>query len=313
MAISDPIELSRWIKQRSAEMGFSACGISRAGHLGEEAPHLRDWLEKGYHGGMHFMTRYNDKRVDPTLLLRNARSLISFLASYKPPELLPSKDNYRLARYAYGKDYHTVLKSRMWQLITGLRTVAVDFTVRVYADSAPVLEKAWAARSGLGWIGKNTCLIHPKFGSFVFIGEILTDLELEPDHVSVNDLCGGCELCIENCPTGAILSPQVLDSRKCISYQTIENRSGIPIELKEHFQDWIFGCDICQEVCPWNRKALSHHDPEFMPGSELVAMRKSDWETLDPEKYAQLFHDSAIERAGYEGLKKNIRYVSEKA
>jgi len=255
------------------------------------------------------MNRNHEKRTDPRALLPGARSVISVLMNYYPAETLPDENNYKIAKYAYGKDYHMVIREKLNQLMADLREFAGEHQSRALTDSAPVLERAWAEKAGLGWIGKNTCLIHPKMGSFVFIGEIITDLELEYDNHQINDLCGGCTRCIDACPTGAIVAPRVLDSARCISYFTIEYRGELPEEKKTNFQDWIFGCDICQDVCPWNRKAVPHSENSFKPSSGLLEMDKEKWEQLTEEQFRVFFKESALSRTKFKGLKRNIDFL----
>jgi epoxyqueuosine reductase len=302
-------EISQWIKARASELGFAACGIAETAFLEKDEERLDFWLAQGYHGEMAYMARNREKRMDPRLLLPGARSVIVMLMNYFPGENLPEKDNYKISRYAYGKDYHDVIKEKLSLLISGLKQRAGAIQARAFTDSAPVLERAWAEKAGLGWIGKNSCLIHPKIGSFVFIGEIITDLELEYDDQKINDLCGGCNKCAEACPTDALIAPRILDSRKCISYLTIESRDELPLEVRGKFNDWIFGCDICQDVCPWNRKAKSHQEKEFKPKAGLPEMNKTKWEQLTRDEFNNLFSDSAVQRTGYEGLKRNIFFL----
>jgi epoxyqueuosine reductase len=301
--------LAHWLKERSKELGFAACGISTAGFLRDEKERLEKWLENGMHGEMLYMERNHEKRLDPRLLLNNARSVISFLYNYYPEKSLPDNDNFRISKYSYGRDYHFVIKEKLFQLIKELKDRAGEFHARAFTDSAPVLERAWASRCGLGWIGKNTCLIHPKLGSFFFLAEIITDLELEPDTNKVNDLCGGCTRCIESCPTGAISTAGEIDSNKCISYLTIEYRKELPGRYKKDFGNMIFGCDICQDVCPWNRFSKPHSEKDFEPLDELRSMNRKKWESLTKEDFELIFKDSAVQRTGFEGLKRNIKFV----
>jgi epoxyqueuosine reductase len=325
-------QLSDWIRARALEIGFSACGFSKAEKLEKEDELLKDWLFKGLHGEMSYMARNIEKRTDPRLLFEGAKSVISVLMNYFPEHHLPEKNNYKISRYAYGRDYHEEIRGRLEELISGLRVKIESFSqldnqpgtrnpepgtrnlepisFRAFVDSAPVMDKAWAERSGLGWIGKNTCLIHPKLGSYVFVGEILTDLELEYDTDRVNDLCGGCTRCIDACPTAAIISPRVLDARKCISYLTIEFKGEWPPLEKDQFKDWIFGCDICQEVCPWNRFAKPHRINSFQPKVELLEMDKEKWQMLSKEQFQMIFKESAIKRTKFEGLKRNIKFLT---
>ena len=302
-------EISQWIKNRSSELGFAICGIARAALLEKDAERLNQWLANGFHGEMHYMARNTDKRQDPRILLLEARSVIMLLMNYFPATTLPEKDNYKIARYAYGMDYHLVIREKLNQLGREMTEMTGPAQYRAFTDSAPVMERAWAEKAGLGWIGKNTCLINPNLGSFVFIGEIITDLELEYDDRITNDRCGGCTRCIDACPTGAIIAPHMVDSRKCISYYTIEFRGDLPSEEKEKFNDWIFGCDICQEVCPWNRKALPHCERVFLPAPGLIDMNKEKWEHLSSEEFNALFKKGAVKRTGFEGLKRNINFL----
>ena len=302
-------EISEWIKTRAITLGFSACGISEAGFLAQEEERLKNWLLRGFNGDMHYMGRHFDKRLDPRILEPGARSVISILMNYYPEEKLSENNNYKIASYAYGKDYHIVLREKLNRLIAEMRENLGEFQARAFTDSAPVLDKAWAEKAGLGWLGKNTCLIHPKLGSFVFIGEIITDLQLEYDTHPINDLCGGCNRCAEACPTGAIIAPRQLDARKCISYFTIEYHGDLPPEEKENFKDWIFGCDICQDVCPWNRFAKPNAENSFRPHEGLQDMDKNKWEHLNREHFNHLFKDSAVKRTRFEGLKRNIFFL----
>ena len=312
MANADRHEISNWIKSRTIEIGFSECAIAEAGFLTDEEARLDRWLELGYHGEMGYMARNREKRLDPRNLLPGARSVIIVLMNYFPSGTLPENDNYKIAKYAYGMDYHFVIREKLKKLVNDINSRYGQMNARVFTDSAPVLERAWAEKTGLGWIGKNTCLIHPKNGSFFFIGEIITDMELEYDDRKINDLCGGCTRCIEACPTGAIIAPRLLDARKCISYLTIEFNGELPGEQQDAFNDWIFGCDICQDVCPWNRKAEHHQVTEFHPQPLLKTMNKARWEALTRDEFQVLFSNSAVKRTGFEGLTRNIFFVKKK-
>jgi epoxyqueuosine reductase len=312
MKAFDKKALTETIKNKALEIGFYDCGISMAGYLDEDAIHLKNWLEKGYHSQMSYMSNHFEKRTDPGKLLENAQSVISVLLNYDPKQSLPENNNYKISSYAYGKDYHFVIKKKLKQLITFIQKVAGDMNARAFVDSAPVLDRAWAARSGLGWIGKNTMLITKERGSFFFIGEIITDLELEYDNRTVANYCGGCRRCIETCPTGA-LKPHELDASKCISNMTIEFKGDdIPVEFNGKFDDWIFGCDICQQVCPWNRFAEPHNELEFEPSEALLKMKRPDWENLTEIKFAELFKSSPLKRAGFKGIKRNVNFVKRK-
>jgi epoxyqueuosine reductase len=306
---SDRHRISQWIKSRAEGLGFATCGIAEATFLEKDDERLNHWLLNGYHGEMEYMAGNRGKRTDPRNLLPGARSVVLFLMNYYPADNPPAENNYKIAKYAYGKDYHLVIREKLNQLMAELKNLAGDHQSRAFTDSAPVLERAWAEKAGLGWIGKNTCLIHPKLGSFVFIGEIITELELEYDDHQINDLCGGCNRCIEACPTGAILEPRLLDAGKCISYLTIEYRGELPQKEKDNFNDWIFGCDICQDVCPWNRKATPHNERAFNPSAGLLEMDKELWEQLAEDQFKELFEASAVNRTKFKGLKRNIFFL----
>jgi len=302
-------ELSQWIKKKAEALGFSACGIAEASFLEKDTDRLNQWLLHGYQGDMLYMARNREKRLDPRLLVPGARSVISVLFNYYPAENPSPENNYKIAKYAYGKDYHFVLREKLNKLTAAIKERAGDFQARAFTDSAPVMEKSWAEKAGLGWIGKNTCLIHPKLGSFVFIGEIITDLELEYDRHQINDLCGGCTRCTDACPTGAIIAPRLLDAGKCISYYTIEFRGDLPQNEKDKFNDWIFGCDICQDVCPWNRPAKPQNESSFNLEPGLQGMNKEKWEQLTEDQFNVLFRESAVKRTNFIGLKRNISFL----
>lgn len=302
-------EISQWIKAQASELGFFACGIARADFLNKEAPVLEKWLSQNMHGEMAYMANHFDKRLDPRLLVDGAKSVIVFLYNYFPKETLPENDNFILSKYAYGKDYHFVIKDKLKTLISMLNQKVGEIQARPFVDSAPVLERAWVEKAGLGWIGKNANFIVPKAGSFFFISEIITDLELEYDRPKNNDLCGACRNCVDACPTKAIVAPGVIDARKCISYLTIELRNEIPKEFEGQFSDRIFGCDICQDVCPWNRFSIFHNEPEFSPHPDLKAMNKVEWEILTQERFSELFRKSAVKRTKYAGLMRNIKFA----
>jgi len=304
------MKYSSWIKQRSTELGFDYCGIAPAGFLEKEAPRLEHWLKSGMHGKMQYMENHFDKRLDPTKLMDGAKSVIVFLKNYFPEKEIPQTDNYIISKYAYGKDYHFVIKDKLKELISELEEKAGDINARAFVDSAPVLERAWAAKAGLGWIGKNANFIHPKAGSFFFIAEIITDLELEYDQPKDNDFCGACRRCIDACPTQAIIGDRVIDSRKCISYLTIELKDQIPEEFKGQFKDRIFGCDICQDVCPWARFSKPHNEQQFNPPLKLTEMKKKDWVELSEETFRIAFKNSAVKRTKCWGLMRNVGFVS---
>ncbi|HAN19109.1 MAG: tRNA epoxyqueuosine(34) reductase QueG [Bacteroidetes bacterium GWC2_33_15] len=303
------ISNTKKIKQKALELGFADVGISRAGFVEKESLLLREWLDNGCHGEMAYMENHFEKRTDPRELVEGAQSVISVLYNYFNINQQP-KDTYKISKYAYGRDYHHVIKEKLNHFFEFIQTLEPKTTGRIFVDSAPVLEKAWAARSGIGWIGKNTNLISGKHGSFLFIGEIILDLELEYD-VAIKDFCGACTKCIDACPTKA-LKPHKLDARKCVSYLTIEKKGEIPEEFKNQWEDWIFGCDICQDVCPWNSKAKVHNEKDFLPKPEIQNFLKSDWENLSPGEFKQIFKDSPLERAKAEGIKRNIQVLKQK-
>ncbi len=300
---------SEIIKTKAAELGFDACGIAAAEKLNQEEIYLKSWLDSGFHGNMQYMENYFEQRISPDLLLDNARSVISVLMNYYPKELLTEKDNYLIAKYAYGQDYHFVLKKRLYQLIDFLQLHFPKGNFRCFVDSAPVLEKTWAMRAGLGWIGKNSCLINPKIGSFCFIGEIITDIELEADKPE-KSRCGSCTKCMGNCPTQAIVKPHIIDSNRCISYQTIENKENIPDEIRSRMGKQIYGCDICQNVCPWNQSFAKSTDyQEFKPSENLQNMTREKWQNLSQSEFKKLVKHSAMSRVKFEKMKENIRNV----
>ncbi len=298
------------IKQKARTLGFDFCGIAKAEFLETEAPRLEAWLNQNYHGEMAYMANHFDKRLDPRKLVEGAKSVISVLLNYFPKEELPSENNYKLSKYAYGEDYHFVLKDKLKTLMQFITEEVGEVSGRVFVDSAPVMDKAWAAKSGLGWVGKHTNLLNRQMGSFFFIGELILDLELEYDN-PVGDFCGTCTRCIDACPTDALIAPYQIDGSKCISYFTIELKEAIPDEVKGKFEDWIFGCDICQDVCPWNRFARPHQTPAFEPHSTLQGLTKNDWEEITEEVFKDIFRRSAVKRTKLKGLQRNIRFVTE--
>ncbi len=297
------------VKQIAADLGFDFCGISEATFLEEEAPRLEAWLKKGYHGQMRYMENHFDKRLDPRKLVEGARSVVSLLYNYYPPETLPEEDNFKISKYAYGRDYHKVIKKKLKHFMQRLQAEVGEVHGRAFVDSAPVMDKVWAKRSGLGWIGKHSNLINRKMGSFFFIAELIIDLELVPDG-PIKDYCGTCTRCMEACPTDAIVAPYVVDGSRCISYLTIELKEQLPAAFKDKMEGWVFGCDVCQDVCPWNRFARPHHEPDFLPSEQLKQMRRGDWMELTEEVFETLFRGSAVKRTAYEGLKRNIRFVA---
>ncbi|MGD9930526.1 MAG: tRNA epoxyqueuosine(34) reductase QueG [Mangrovibacterium sp.] len=297
------------IKQKARDLGFLGCGISRAGFLGNEKSRLENWLSQGMNGEMGYMARNLDKRLDPRLLFEGAKSVISVLLNYFPSQQQEDPGAPILSKYAYGTDYHFVLKDKLNELLSFIQTEIAPCNGRAFVDSAPVLDKAWAANAGLGWIGKNTNLISVEHGSFFFIGELIIDLELEPDDKIVRNHCGNCTRCIDACPTGAIVSPYVVDARRCISYQTIEKKGEIDENLKGKFDERFFGCDICQDVCPWNLKSEPHHEPAFEPHPSLLKLSRKEWQEMDQPLFNELFRKSAVKRTKYSGLKRNLQFL----
>ena len=298
------------IKSRAKTLGFLSCGISKAGFLEEEAPNLENWLNKNMNGEMSYMERNFDMRLDPTKIVEGAKSVISLTYNYYR-EKTCKDSNFKISKYAYGDDYHFVIKNKLKDLFEYIKEETGDINGRVFVDSAPVLERAWAKKSGLGWIGKNTNLISKKNGSFFFLCEIILDLELEYDHIET-DHCGSCTACIDACPTNAIVEPYVVDGTRCISYYTIELKNNIPDYAKNTYDDWIFGCDICQDVCPWNRFSKPHKEPLFNSNDEFLSMNKNDWIEMTEETFNKVFKNSAIKRAGFDGIKRNIEFIKRK-
>ena len=297
-----------FIKSAAAKLGFSFCGISKAEKLDDEAPRLEEWLKRGYQGKMQYLENYFDKRLDPTLLVPGAKSVISLLYNYFPSKDLASNGEFKLAKYAYGEDYHFVVKDKLKVLVDQIREHIGDIHGRAFVDSAPVMERAWAKRAGVGWIGKNSLLINREHGSFLFLAELIIDVELDYDG-AIKDYCGTCTACIDACPTDAIAEPYVVDGSKCISYFTIELKEELPTDVKGKFENWIFGCDICQDVCPWNRFSKPHNESRFQPNDALAGMTKSQWSELTEEVFQTIFKNSAVKRTKYTGLKRNIEFL----
>lgn len=291
-------------------MGFLSCGISKAEFLETEAPRLENWLNANMHGQMQYMENHFDKRLDPTKLVSGSKSVVSLLFNYFPKEQ-QKNDTYKISKYAYGQDYHYVIKDKLKELLHFISDTIGEVGGRAFVDSAPVLDKAWAAKSGLGWIGKHSNLLTKQVGSFFFIAELIIDLDLEYDS-AVTDHCGSCTACIDACPTQAI-TPYVVDGSKCISYATIELKNNIPASFSSKMEDWMFGCDICQDVCPWNRFSKSHNEPLFNPHPQLLEMDKKDWEEITQEVFSEIFKKSAVKRTKYQGLQRNIQFIKNKA
>lgn len=297
------------IKTEAKRLGFLSCGVSKAEFLEEEAPRLEKWLQNNMHGEMKYMENHFDKRLDPTILVEGSKSVISLLLNYFPQEL-QDQSSYKISKYAYGQDYHHVIKKKLKELLYFIEAEIGEVAGRAFVDSAPVLDKAWAKKSGLGWIGKHSNLLTQKVGSFYFIAELIVDLELEYDH-PVTDHCGTCTKCIDACPTQAIVEPYVVDGSKCISYFTIELKDQISNDYKGQFDDWMFGCDVCQDVCPWNRFSKSHNEPLFNPKPELLTMTKKDWDEITHEVFSKVFQKSAVKRTKFSGLTRNISFLKD--
>ena len=301
---------SQLIKQKAEKFGFQSCGISKAEFLEEEAPRLEAWLNKGYHGEMQYMENHFDKRLNPTLLVDGAKSVISLSYNYFPKVKIDEINNFKISKYAYGEDYHEVIKDILKEMVTELQEEIGEFGFRVFVDSAPVLEKAWARKSGLGWVGKNANLITKKHGSFYFLAEIICDLELDYD-LAVTDHCGSCRACIDACPTQAIVSDRIVDGSKCISYATIELKNEIPDYFNGKMDDWMFGCDVCQDVCPWNRFSAPTLQEKFAPNFQKLNFRKNEWKELTQELFSEIFKKSAVKRTKFSGLMRNVNLLND--
>ncbi len=300
---------TNFLKEQANQLGFSFCGVSKAEKLESEEKNLADWLAKGYHGKMAWMENHYDKRLNPAELVPGAKSVVSLMYNYYPESADNLNTQYRVARYAYGKDYHAVIKEKLSRLLSILQNEIGAFTGRVFVDSAPVMERQWAARSGLGWLGKNTLLINKEQGSYFSLAELVIDLELEYDQ-PIRDYCGTCTRCIDACPTEAILEGSILDASRCISYLTIELKEAIPDEFKGKTRNWIFGCDICQEVCPWNRFSKPHNEPEFHLSDGVRQLSAGKWQEITEEVFNKVFRDSPLKRTKYRGIMRNIAFLS---
>ena len=298
------------IISKAQELGFFYCGFSKAGFLEEEAPKLENWLKNNHQGKMSYMENHFDMRLDPRKLVPDAKSVISLSYNYYNDNLQKDKDAPKISKYAYGNDYHKVIKEKLKILFKELQNKFGDINGRVFIDSAPIMEKAWAAKSGLGWIGKNTNLISQKVGSFYFLAEIIVDLEFEYDS-PVTDHCGSCTACIDSCPTGALVKPYEIDASKCISYLTIELKDEIPSEFNGKMDNWAFGCDVCQDVCPWNRFSKPHNEPLFKPKEILFDLSKKDWEDLDKKTFKTLSKNSPLKRSGFKSIIRNIEFLKD--
>ncbi len=295
------------IKNEAKRLGFISCGVSRAEFLEDEAPRLEKWLKNNMHGEMKYMENYFEKRLDPSKLVDDAKSVISLSYNYYPKDL-QNKEAPKVSKYAYGMDYHYVIKEKLIFFLSFIKDKIGDVNGRAFVDSAPILEKAWASKSGIGWVGKNSNLITKQVGSFYFLAELIVDLELDYDGIE-SDHCGECTACIDSCPTQAIVEPYVVDGSKCISYFTIELKENIPNEFKEKFEDWVFGCDICQDVCPWNKFSKPHKEPLFQSTPELMKMSREEWNEITEETFNKIFKNSAVKRTGYKGLTRNLNFI----
>jgi epoxyqueuosine reductase len=303
---------SELIKAEALRLGFGQCGIAAATFLKEEAPRLESWLKNGYHGQMAYMENHFDKRLDPRLLVEGAKSVISLSLNYFPSAHQTDPEAPKISKYAYGQDYHTVIKDKLALLLDFIRREIGEVNGRAFTDSAPVLDRAWATRAGLGWAAKNSNIISKKSGSFFFLAELIIDLELEYDQPFVTDHCGSCTRCIDACPTDAIIAPAVVDGSKCISYLTIELKDEIPADFSGKMENWMFGCDICQDVCPWNRFSVPHTVEEFRPSDQLLNMKKEDWQDITEDVFRVLFKNSAVKRTKFKGLTRNIDFIKAK-
>ena len=305
---SNSEKYSLLIKAKAKKFGFQSCGISKAAFLEEDAFSLENWLKNNYHGKMSYMENHFDKRLNPTLLVEGSKSIISLSYNYFPEENLSAFNDLKISKYAYGEDYHIVIKEIMQEMVAELKEEIGDFECRVFTDSAPILERSWAKKSGIGWVGKNANLITKQSGSFYFLAEIICDLELQEDGATT-DHCGSCTKCIEACPTNAIVSDKIIDGSKCISYATIELKEEIPESFKNKMEDWMFGCDICQDICPWNRFSVPHQQEIFKPNQFLKNNSKEDWEELSQELFSEIFRKSPVKRTKFAGLQRNISFL----
>ena len=304
---SNKQKLTNFIKSKSVDLGFISCGISKADFLEDEAANLENWLKNEMHGEMSYMERNFDMRLDPRKILNGAKSVISLTYNYYTDKL-QKDENFKISKYAFGTDYHFVIREKLKNLLFLIREKVGDINGRVFVDSAPILERAWAKKSGLGWIGKNTNLISKNVGSFFFLCEIIVDIELDYDN-STTDHCGTCTACIDACPTNAIVEPYKVDGSRCISYLTIELKENMPEYAKDSYDKWIFGCDICQDVCPWNKFSKPHNEPLFSADEKFLSMSKNEWLEITKETFDKVFKDSPVKRTGYDGLKRNIKFI----
>lgn len=300
------------LKSTAKRLGFDFCGIAKAGFLESEAPRLEHWLNQNYQGKMAYLANHFDKRLDPTKLVDGAKTVVSLIYNYYPSkQLTDSNSDVKLAKYAYGEDYHLVIREKLTEFLEILREEIGEISGRSFVDSAPVMERQWAQKAGLGWLGKNSLLLNREMGSFFFLAELIIDLEATPDTPLAKDYCGSCTACIDACPTDAIVKPGMVDGSRCISYLTIELKDAIPEEFKGKMENWAFGCDICQDVCPWNRFAKPNQEPAFQPSQDMVNLNERDWKEMTEETFKQVFAKSAVKRAKYVGLKRNLDFLEE--
>jgi epoxyqueuosine reductase len=303
------VDYKQLITNKAHELGFFHVGFSTADFLEEEAPRLEKWLNKHHHGEMAYMANHFDKRLDPRLLVEDAKTVISLLFNYYTDQQQSDPEAPKISKYAYGEDYHYVIKDKLKELLAFIQEEIGEVNGRGFVDSAPVMDKAWAKKAGIGWIGKNSNLIHPKKGSFFFIADLILDLKIEADG-PIKDYCGTCTKCIDACPTDAIIEPYVVNGSKCISYLTIELKDELlPKEFEGKMDNWMFGCDICQDVCPWNRFSVLHNEERFEPHPDLLDLKKQDWMDLQEEGFQILFQRSPVKRTKYKGLKRNITFL----
>ncbi len=298
------------VKRIANDLGFQFCGISKAEFLEQDAVRLESWLKNGFHGEMKYMENHFDKRLNPTLLVEGSKCVVSLLLNYYPSQK-QNPSSFKISKYAYGQDYHLVIKDKLKQFYQRINEEIGQVEGRSFVDSAPVMDKVWAQKSGLGWMGKNGNIIHPKRGSFFFIAELILDLELEVDG-PIKDFCGTCTKCMDACPTDALNQAYVVDGSKCISYLTIELKNAIPEPFRNQMNDWIFGCDVCQDVCPWNRFSVPHSEPAFHPNSSIINFSKEEWLDISDEIFKAIFAKSAVKRTKFDGLKRNINFIVDK-
>lgn len=298
------------LKSTAKRLGFDFCGIAKAEFLESDAPRLEEWLNRNYQGKMAYLANHFDKRLDPTQLVEGAKTVVSLIYNYYPEKQLPHQsEDLKLAKYAYGADYHDVIRTKLREFLEVLKEEIGEINGRSFVDSAPVMERQWAQRAGLGWIGKNSLLLNRQMGSFFFLAELIIDLDATPDAPLAKDYCGTCTACIDACPTDAIVQPEVVDASKCISYLTIELKEAIPNQFAGKMENWVFGCDICQDVCPWNRFSKAHREPAFQPNEELAKFSNKEWVEMTEETFLKVFSKSAVKRTKFSGIKRNVDFL----